>query len=63
MSDANDRKDDTTPKKGGFGAFADKYRDRWTADHPKPARPGTDAAPASPAPDAPPAPSDPAPKQ
>jgi hypothetical protein len=21
-------------KKGGFGAFAQKYRDRWAADHP-----------------------------
>lgn len=23
------------PKKGGFGAFADKYRERWEAEHPK----------------------------
>ena len=36
------------PKKGGFGAFSQQYRDRWAAGHPnnKPATPG--AAPADP---------------
>lgn len=34
------------PKKGGFGAFSQQYRDRWAADHPnaKPAKPGADPA-------------------
>mgnify|MGYP006156073995 CR=1 FL=1 len=29
------------PTKGGFGAFAQQYRDRWAAEHPnaRPARP------------------------
>lgn len=30
----------TEPKKGGFGQFADKYRERWEAEHPKSAKPG-----------------------
>jgi hypothetical protein len=30
----------TEPKKGGFGAFADKYRERWEAEHPKTDKPG-----------------------
>ena len=24
----------TEPKKGGFGAFTDKYRERWEKEHP-----------------------------
>lgn len=38
--DPKDPKDKKDPekaaeqKKGGFGAFADQYRDRWAANHP-----------------------------
>ncbi|HSJ65233.1 MAG TPA: hypothetical protein VK922_15180 [Gemmatimonadaceae bacterium] len=46
------------PKKGGFGAFADKYRDRWEANHPSAKKEdrGATPSPASPheTPDAPP---------
>jgi hypothetical protein len=30
--------DSTEVKKGGFGAFAEQYRERWAADHPDAAR-------------------------
>ena len=36
MTDAQDRQDEAQPRKGGFGAFAKQYRDRWAVDHPKP---------------------------
>jgi hypothetical protein len=39
-----------TPKKGTFGAFADKYRDRWAAGHPDARKPGGRDVPAKPAP-------------
>ena len=29
-----DPKGSTEPKQGGFGAFAQQYRDRWAAGHP-----------------------------
>jgi hypothetical protein len=49
MSDSNEQKDATTPKKGGFGAFADQYRDRWAANHPSTKKsPGDGAAPSTP---------------
>lgn len=34
MTDPKDNQDATTPKKGGFGSFAQKYRDRWAGNHP-----------------------------
>jgi hypothetical protein len=34
------------PKKGGFGAFADKYRDRWAANHPSARKEDREATPA-----------------
>lgn len=52
MSDAAGTQGDGTPKKGGFGAFSEKYRDRWATGHPNSKRQGGDAT-ASPAPDAP----------
>ena len=36
MTDAQDRKGAAQPRKGGFGAFAERYRERWATDHPKP---------------------------
>lgn len=44
MSDSNG---ENKAKKGGFGAFADKYRDRWAASHPdtKPENEGRNDAP------------------
>ena len=42
MSDATDDRNDAKPTKGGFGAFSQKYRDRWAADHP--GRPGAAVA-------------------
>lgn len=33
-------------KKGGFGAFADKYRDRWAANHPSAKKEDGQATPA-----------------
>jgi hypothetical protein len=36
MSDEREQQGATTPGKGGFGAFAQKYRDRWAANHPNP---------------------------
>lgn len=51
MSDAAGTQGDGTPKKGGFGAFSEKYRDRWATGHPNSKRSGD--ATASPAPDAP----------
>lgn len=51
-----------TPKKGGFGAFAQQYRDRWVEGHPGAARPPAGGAgapapttpqPTGPTPDAP----------
>ena len=58
MSDAKDQNDAATPKKGGFGAFSQNYRDRWAAGHPNAKQPAASgnpqAAPTSdPAPDAP----------
>jgi hypothetical protein len=38
-SDPKDQKSSAQAKKGGFGAFAEKYRDRWEADHPKKTEP------------------------
>lgn len=45
MSDARSPENPPEAKKGGFGAFAQQYRDRWAANHPnaKP-RDGADAA-------------------
>ena len=42
---------DGTAKKGSFGAFADKYRDRWAAGHPDARKPGGRDVPATPAPE------------
>ena len=36
MTDAQDRQDEARPRKGGFGAFSEQYRERWAVDHPKP---------------------------
>lgn len=59
MSDAKDPQDRTTPKKGGFGAFSQQYRDRWAAGHPNAKRTREDdAAPPAPAPAESPAESD-----
>jgi hypothetical protein len=49
MSDASKPQDGTQPKKGGFGAFSQQYRDRWADKHPtplkgRPATPPTGAA-------------------
>ena len=30
----SDAPDETAPKPGGFGAFAEVYRTRWAANHP-----------------------------
>ena len=38
------------PKKGGFGAFSQQYRDRWAAEHPD-AKPSTPRKPDAPATD------------
>lgn len=38
--DPNAAENADTPKKGTFGAFADKYRDRWAAGHPDARKPG-----------------------
>ena len=56
MSDETNPQDATTPKKGGFGAFSQQYRDRWAANHPNAKKPGAEggATPSS-TPDAPPA--------
>lgn len=47
MAESKEGKDDSQAKKGGFGAFADKYRERWEANHPnaKPAKPDASKAP------------------
>jgi hypothetical protein len=47
MTESKDGKDNSQAKKGGFGAFADKYRERWEANHPsaQPAKPGAAKAP------------------
>ncbi len=34
MSDPQEPRVPSEPKTGGFGAFAQKYRARWAADHP-----------------------------
>jgi hypothetical protein len=34
MSDPKESRGPSEPKKGGFGAFAQKYRARWAAEHP-----------------------------
>lgn len=34
-SDPQKSSEPSEPKKGGFGAFAQRYRDRWAADHPQ----------------------------
>ena len=34
----------TEPKKGGFGQFADKYRERWEAEHPKTTKPAKEGS-------------------
>lgn len=44
MPDGAGERDDTTPKKGGFGAFSQQYRDRWSTNHPKPSS-ATDSPP------------------
>ena len=31
----SDSKDEKVVRSGGFGAFAEQYRARWAADHPK----------------------------
>jgi len=57
-NDPKDQKSSGQAKKGGFGAFAEKYRDRWEADHPKKTEPEKRDA-ASGAPDQPVIPGDP----
>lgn len=52
MTDAQDRPEGTQPRKGGFGAFAEQYRDRWAVDHPKPTPTPTPPPAAPPASDA-----------
>lgn len=42
-------KETDTARKGSFGAFADKYRDRWAAGHPDARKPGGRDVPAAPA--------------
>lgn len=56
MSDAPEDPKDAKPRKVGFGAFSQKYRDRWAADHPDPAQPAPEAPadPATPDADTPP---------
>ena len=49
--DPNAAHDTDSPRKGTFGAFADKYRDRWAAEHPDARKPGGRDAPAKPAPE------------
>lgn len=44
MSDAAEDRKDAKPRKVGFGAFSQKYRDRWAVDHPGSARPEPEAA-------------------
>ena len=46
MTDAQDRQDEARPRKGGFGAFSEQYRERWAVDHPKP-KPASDGGPAA----------------
>jgi hypothetical protein len=46
MTDAQDRQDEARPRKGGFGAFSEQYRERWAVDHPKP-KPAPDLGPAT----------------
>ena len=58
--DPNAAEDAPPPKKAGFGAFADKYRDRWAAGHPDARKPGgRDLPPAAPPSDAPTTPATP----
>ena len=50
--DPNAAENSAAPKKGTFGAFADKYRDRWAAGHPNAKKPGgRDVAPGTAAPE------------
>lgn len=42
MSDDTNPQDATTPRKGGFGAFSQQYRDRWAANHPNAKKTGVD---------------------
>ena len=49
-NDPKNPKDQEKPveqKKGGFGAFADKYRDRWAANHPSTKKEDSQATPAA----------------
>ena len=58
--ETSDAPDETAPKPGGFGAFAEIYRTRWAASHPnmrpreytKQAPVGTAELRSDPAPDA-----------
>ena len=45
MSNA-DEQTGLTPKKGGFGAFSQQYRDRWATGHPGKPQPADPAVPA-----------------
>lgn len=47
MSDETNQQDATTPKKGGFGAFSQQYRDRWAANHPNAKKASVDGSSAS----------------
>ena len=56
----SDSKDEKVVRSGGFGAFAEQYRARWAAGHPKALNREPAATPPEPsAPAAPDAPSDP----
>lgn len=37
-AESKDEPNTEPKKKGGFGAFADKYRERWEAEHPNAAK-------------------------